>query len=908
MFRKAMVLLGVAATVVTASAKEINNFFDGDFPQLIPSVQKLERLKTGYRLPGDLAVAAPEAAEKEAKLAGSFISGRFGVCKYHLVPEGEKAGMRLVLTEDGVPESPEGYTLTISPAGIEIKARTVRGLFYGVHTFGNIVRNNVITTLPGCRIADWPDLRTRGLFLNLRELKNKDVGAFCRAIRALAGLKYNTLVLEFADNLPMKDNPFTKRKETLTEESLKRILDTARECYCEIVPHLQVLSHDDWMRMHPDYWEKVSARVKGTPARLWDSCACPEKPLTRELTEYTISETVRLIKPKQFNVCMDEMILCEWRKCNKCPGGHTLEQFIREVKHYTEFVAKFGVVPWIYHDTFCGKTFSKEPFDGYKALDVVPKQTVFNMWSYRANPTVQFFDMLHKRGFATVGVSYVSDLENVRSMPLACKEYKNRGSILTYWGYLRDSFRSHTGIDPLAAAGTVLAAEYQWKCSKRGVHNWSYDPAWELRRRLGGAPLRRRGSRYANISIANVCNAKLGADARFPKLGKAEVAKIAKELAGTPESFKLEVAPDGRIAAAVLSDGNDGYPATRITIPVDGYCHGLSLLMTGSLPNAPLKFKNKEGRIRLRFFPRVATLKINYEEGKPYYVPIRHGMEISDWNALSSGMRCRMVIRGNAADDANYAIYAFDWDNPRPKAKIKSFELTTEKLGVKDADNVRIAPALLAVSANVPKGIKPAEATLGELGEFNPIVGKKKIRKLAAVDFTRGRGKARFETEGDFVRPVRTEVVSDPGSPSGKAFKVVLPPVKPRSRPARAIVDVPVPKKLGKLGSAVFSIRCDKPGRIQRSGVYFMDRGITRYNVAYNIVRSDTDKWQNLEIPFSMMAPNQPGCDVTLETAATIRSTVWLYNGDDDVTVWFGPIAASPDEAEYRALNTNRIE
>ena len=43
MFKKAMILFGVALLAATTPAKEINNFFDGDFPQLIPSVQKLER-------------------------------------------------------------------------------------------------------------------------------------------------------------------------------------------------------------------------------------------------------------------------------------------------------------------------------------------------------------------------------------------------------------------------------------------------------------------------------------------------------------------------------------------------------------------------------------------------------------------------------------------------------------------------------------------------------------------------------------------------------------------------------------------------------------------------------------------------------------------------------------------------
>ena len=887
-----MILFGVALMAAALPAKEINNFFDGDFPQLIPSVQKLERLEQGFRLPNDLAIAAPKSAEREAKLAGSFVSGRFGVCKTHLAAEGEEAGMRLVLTEDGVPESPEGYTLTISPAGIEIKARTVRGLFYGVQTFGNIVRNNVVVALPGCRITDWPDLGVRGVFVNLRDLKNADVKGFCKAIRALAELKYNTLVLEFAENLPMKNNPFILRKEFLTEESLKMIRETAAECHMEIIPHLQVLSHDRWMRMHPDHKEKISARVPGTTAGEWASSACPEKPLTRKLTVYTIDETIRLLEPKRFHLALDELMHCEWNKCNMCPDGHSVEQLVRETSFYTRFVADKGIEPWVYHDTFCDKDRS----GGEAALPHLAKNTVINMWSYRANPTVQYFDFFRNKGFRTTGVSYVQTLENLRAIPLACKKYKNLGAVMTYWGYLREYTRD-VGMDRLGAAGTVLAAEYQWKCSPRSVHRWSYDPAWEFHRRMGRAPLRRRGSRYANLSIANVCNAKIGADARFPKLGKAEVAKIAKELAGTPEGFKTEVTDDGKLAAAVLSDGGDAYPTRKVRIPVDGFCHGLTLVMTATRPAEPRKLMNQKAQVRLRYFPRVATLTVAYADGKVRKAPIRYNMEINDWNANAGGYNCRMVVRGNDSDGRNYAIYAFDWNNPRPKAKIASITLSTEKLPAKE--NIRSAVALFAVSLNIPREIKSSAAPLGELGEFNTAATKKTIRKLVAVDFKHGRGKARFETEGDFVRPVTTEVVSDPGSPSGKALKVVLPPTLEGSRVPRAIVDVPIPKKLGKLGSLAFYIRTDSPSYIRRSGVYFMDRGIERYNVMYNCVGKNTDKWQYFEIPFKMMGENAPGRGVTIKNAATIRVSVWLENCTRDVTVWFGPIAASPDEAKF---------
>ena len=894
MMKKTMAVFGVAAALAALGAKEINNFFDGDFPRLIPSVQKLERTEKGFRLPADLAIAAPEAAAREAKLAGDAVSGRFGGYKYHLVPEGEKAGMRLVLTDAGVPESPEGYVLSISPAGIEIKSKSARGLFYGAQTFGNIVRNNVVITLPGCEIVDFPDLDIRGVFVNLRDLKNEDVGAFCRAIRMLAGLKYNTLVLEFAENLPMKDNPFTKRKEFLTEESLQKIMDTAEECHCEIIPHLQVLSHDRWMRMHPDYKEKVSARVENTPAGEWAATACPEKPLTRELTVYTIEETIRLLKPKRFHLALDELMHCEWNKCNMCPGGHTVEQLVRETSFYTKFVADKGIEPWVYHDTFCDKDRS----GGEAALPHLPKNTVINMWSYLANPTVRYFDFFRDNGFRTTGVSYVATLENLRAIPLACKQYRNMGAIVTYWGYLREYARD-TGMDRLAAAGTVLAAEYQWKCSERSVHQWSYDPAWELHRRWGKAPLRRRGSTYADVPVAGVCNAKLGADLHFPKLDEREVAGIAKELAGTPEGFKINVTPDGRIAAAVLSGGRDNYPTRKVTIPVNGFCHGLSLLMTASRPAMPQRLLNQKSQPRIRFFPRVATMIVNYEDGKVQRVPIRYNMELNDWNAPSGGYNCRMVVRGNVSDGANYAIYAFDWNNPRAKKKIVSVELSTEKLPARE--DIGCAVALLAVSANIPKGIEPPPAALGELGEYDTVPAERKIRKLTAVDFTNGMGKVRFSTEGDFVRPVTTEVVDDPGSPSGKALKVVMPPAKEGSRVPRAIVDVPVPKGLDKLGSVAFSVRADPAAGVRRSAAYFMNPTTELYNVIYNYMRKDIDTWQKFEIPFDMMGENAPGRGVSLENVSTIRVSAWLENSDRDITLWFGPIAASPDKADYVA-------
>ena len=886
MKKSLLTILGIGALCLGAAAREINNFLKDGFPVLVPSVQKLERTDKGFTLPSDLAVAAPDEAKYEAGLIGKFISARFGGYKARVVGASEPAKCRLVLTDAGVPESPEGYTLEISPRGIEIKARDVRGLYYGVQTFGNIVSRNIVTTLPGCRITDWPDLGIRGAFMNIRHLKNGDVKAFSDVIRVFGELKYNTLVLEFAENLPMQDNPFTLRKETLTQESLKAILDAAKQNHNEIIPHLQVLSHDTWMRMHPEHKEKVSARKEGTSARMWNSSACPEKPLTRELTDYTINETIRLLKPKKFHLGMDEFILCEWNKCNMCPDGHTTEQLVREAKHYTELVDKQGVIPYVYHDTFCGK----DPSGGEAALPHLPRSTVFNMWSYRAEPTVEYFDFFRNKGFKTVGVSYVHIPDNIPAIARAAKEYKTEGAILTYWGYLRD-FQSPTGIDTLSASGTVTAAEYQWKTSGPSLHALDYDPAWELRRRLklGGVPLRRPKSTYAPIPISGLCNAKLGADRNFPILNPDKVAKITKELAKTPEGFRLTVTPEGRIAAAVLSGGKrDDYPSGKITIPVNGRIGGLSFLMTATRPCHEAGIADK-----YCFFPEAAMLKINYADGKSRRVPVRYNMEINDWNSLTSGFGCRFVIRGNDDNGSLYSLYSFDWNNPDRKEKVASVEFSSARQN-------GVAPALLAVVAFLPQGIAPAESTVpAELKEYNTAAAKRDVKWITAVDFTRGMNKTRISTEGKYRAKLRYSIVGDPGSPSGKALEIVMAPPVAGVRNPRLIVDVPAPK-LEKLGSVRFSVRTDKPELVSRTGVYFMNATTACHNVLFNFVNRRTDKWQSFAFPVYMLKPVAKGREVTPENFRTIRITAWMKNDyKENITFRVGPVEVSNQEVDY---------
>ena len=122
-------------------------------PVLVPAVQKYEARQGTLALPKEFTVTAPAAADNEADVLAEIVKRYFPAIP---VKRTSADGFcRLELVKDGVPESEEGYTLEIGAKGILIRARDVRGLYYGVRTLGNLLRNAVKPELPQCGITDW---------------------------------------------------------------------------------------------------------------------------------------------------------------------------------------------------------------------------------------------------------------------------------------------------------------------------------------------------------------------------------------------------------------------------------------------------------------------------------------------------------------------------------------------------------------------------------------------------------------------------------------------------------------------------------------------------------------------------------------------------------------------------------
>ena len=131
-------------------------------PLLIPAVQHFEAGEGKLALPAEFTVSAPAEAANEVEVLGKFVKQYFPDRPYR--HSADNAFCRLELARDDVPPQPEGYTLDISDRGILIRARDVRGLYYGVQTLHNLLRNALKPELPRCSITDWPALRERGVY------------------------------------------------------------------------------------------------------------------------------------------------------------------------------------------------------------------------------------------------------------------------------------------------------------------------------------------------------------------------------------------------------------------------------------------------------------------------------------------------------------------------------------------------------------------------------------------------------------------------------------------------------------------------------------------------------------------------------------------------------------------------
>jgi len=664
----------------------ISNRNAGGFPLIIPQAQKIVPGTGMVALPEVLTVRMPstinmENLEKELKKRGI------------LLKTAENAFLQLMIDKDVLPDKPQSYRLTIHSDGIRIAAGTQAGLFYGVQTLADLVRNS--DKLPECRIEDYPDLGMRGVYLNIRWLPPDQVPAFKRVMTFLAGLKFNTLILEFADNFPLKSVKF-KRPFQLSKDDVLAIKKHADELHMEIIPLLQCLSHVLWMSGYVEFDGILEKRADGSLDKSWNTVWCPSNPEVQGLIAGVIRETAALLHPRYFHLGLDEVYLGPFHECEQCRKVPPEELFWNQVKMLEQEAERNKVTPIFYHDVFLPKKIAEVHTDkvpGDRIIDRVPRNTVIHIWDYSNRTRPEWTEFFTDRKFPVLGATFCENLRNNQTLPQLIKRTPGAlGCIITYWHHVNGTLIIPENDSHLALAATILAADYCWNCGAVPLEKITFDPAYEYVRRYNTPPEPFLGKTdtVRTVDLAPQVNFKFRQDEAFPQFIPEGLHKLAAELQKLPENFTLLKSGGGAYYGILLSGSpDDDLEATPQTIPFDGKAGRLAFLMTSSLPHNAERYRRHKP---VTWQPKIGQLVINYSDGGQAAIPLKYNNNIVDWNADCSGYGCRIVNRGTDKRHTPYCWVVIDWCNPHPDKKIKSITFATNR-------TEGIMPVLLAVSA-----------------------------------------------------------------------------------------------------------------------------------------------------------------------------------------------------------------
>ncbi|WP_017460650.1 beta-N-acetylhexosaminidase [Dyella ginsengisoli] len=182
---------------------------------LIPQVASLQRASGSFVLRSGDALGVPDG-DRAAAGAAQWLAKRAQASRGLALPlatDGHVAAVRFV--RDGSVAAAEGYRLVIAPDGVQIRARTDAGLFYGAVTLWQVLTSVPAgAPLPALAIDDAPRFAWRGLMLDsARHMQTPD--EIRTLIEQMAEHKLNVLHWHLVDDqgwrIPIKRYPeFTR--------------------------------------------------------------------------------------------------------------------------------------------------------------------------------------------------------------------------------------------------------------------------------------------------------------------------------------------------------------------------------------------------------------------------------------------------------------------------------------------------------------------------------------------------------------------------------------------------------------------------------------------------------------------------------------------------------------------------
>lgn len=279
---------------------------------LLPEPRRL-RLTGGTFAPtGPVTIALDPAAASAlaaARTLARAVRSEAGVpCR---VRRGRGAGA--IRLEAASSDARESYVLSIRRDGVRVTGDGLPGLFYGIQTLVQIVRQ-CGRRLPCLLIRDEPAFAHRGYYLDISRGKVPTLRRLKELIDRLAALKLNQLQLYVEHVFAFRFDPSIGAGcDPLTAADLRALDRCCRARHIELVPSLACFGHMGRVLSLPAYrglaeieWPAKDWRTSTWIQRLRGATINPRRPGSRRLLRRMLDEFLPAFSSSHFNLCGDE--------------------------------------------------------------------------------------------------------------------------------------------------------------------------------------------------------------------------------------------------------------------------------------------------------------------------------------------------------------------------------------------------------------------------------------------------------------------------------------------------------------------------------------------------------------------------------------------------------------------------
>jgi hexosaminidase len=266
------------------------------------------------------------------------------------------------------PIGPEGYILDCDPRRIVLVAQDPAGLFYACQTLFQIIRKeNKNVSIPAVRIEDAPEMRVRGVQIELSFLTPR-LATIKAMLRQFARYKINTVLISYLDKFKFEKHPLAGHPDAFSKNQIRELDALARSLHIDLVPILQCFGHAENVLRHPEYAHLREGQEIHTQF-------CPEHPGSFRVFQEMAEEILSVHSSPYFHIGADETYyLGHCPKCKKMVEREgKVGLFLSYVNKACDFIVRKGKTPILWDDIFC-----KSPSD----LKKLHKKAVISYWDY----------------------------------------------------------------------------------------------------------------------------------------------------------------------------------------------------------------------------------------------------------------------------------------------------------------------------------------------------------------------------------------------------------------------------------------------------------------------------------------------------------------------------------------------